>query len=110
MELEFRTQRLVLPLRSGSGCGGAENGLTMNVLPAVLGALFAGHAEFIELTAPGGLKLEINIGEIVAIRVPRHSEHFAPGGHCIVYTADGKYLVVAETCERIDELIREKRN
>jgi hypothetical protein len=55
----------------------------------------------IELTGPDDQHIEINPSEIVSLRAPRGSEHFAPGINCLVSTADGKYVGVVESCEAI---------
>lgn len=55
----------------------------------------------IELTGPEDQHIEINPSEIVSLRAPRASEHFAPGINCLVSTADGKYVGVVESCETI---------
>jgi hypothetical protein len=56
----------------------------------------------IELTAPDGHLLELNADEIVTLRVPRPSEqHLHANVHCIVYTVDGKFVGVTETCDAI---------
>lgn len=57
--------------------------------------------KLIELTGPDGQHIEINPSEIVSLRAPRDSEHFAPGISCLVSTADGKYVGVVEGCEVI---------
>jgi hypothetical protein len=68
-------------------------------------ALFA--AALITLTGPGGQVIDINPAEIVSLREPRGDGHFDKDVHCLIHTADGKFITVIETCqivrERIDE-------
>jgi hypothetical protein len=59
----------------------------------------------ITLTGPDGQHVEINPAEIISIREPRGTDHFAKGTHCLITTTDGKYATVLETCERVIELI-----
>ncbi len=45
----------------------------------------------------------INPEQVINIRRPRGIEqgHFAVDTQCLVFTTDGKYLSVAESCERV---------
>jgi len=65
---------------------------------------------FIQLTGPDGQRIEINPEEIVSIREPRSTDHFAPGTKCILFTSDSKYSVVQETCEAVDEALKANHN
>lgn len=65
-------------------------------------------AEFLILTGPDHQAIEVNPAEIVALRAPRSADHFAAGTKCLVFTADGKYVSVTETCLRVDEMLRRK--
>jgi hypothetical protein len=63
----------------------------------------------ITLTGPDQQAIEVNPNEIVALREPRGTDHFARGTRCLVFTSDGKYLSVMETCEKVHELIGENK-
>lgn len=64
-------------------------------------------SSFIQLHGPGNQLLEINPDEIVSLRMPQSTEHFAPGVRCIVNTADGKFSTVQEDCDTVKHLIIE---
>ena len=51
----------------------------------------------------GGQIVWINPEQVVSTRVPRDTEHFAPGIRCVINTTDGKFALVLETCEEVRE-------
>jgi hypothetical protein len=53
------------------------------------------------LNGPEGQTIFVNPEEIVSIRAPRETqaEHFAHGVHCVLQTADGKLVNVADNCD-----------
>jgi hypothetical protein len=55
----------------------------------------------IQLTGPDDQRIDINPAEIVSIRSPRSTEHFAKGVRCIINTVDGKFVAVIEDCGTI---------
>lgn len=59
----------------------------------------------IHLTGPGDQVIELNPDQLVTSRAPRSSDHFAPGTHCLINTADGKVVAVKEDCETVERLI-----
>jgi hypothetical protein len=63
----------------------------------------------IQLTGPEEQSILVNPEEIVSVRRPRSSEHFAPGTRCLINTADGKIIAVQELCSSVLRLIEEKR-
>ena len=63
----------------------------------------------ITLTGPGNQVIEVNPHEVASIRQPRSTDHFAKGTHCLLYTIDGKFITVTETCKRVHELLEEKQ-
>jgi hypothetical protein len=69
----------------------------------LLAALLATElvAVFVELRGPDGQQLWLSPSQVVSIREPRSEQHFAPGTRCLIGTADGKYLTVAEPCEAV---------
>jgi len=50
-----------------------------------------------------GHPIHLNPVEVVTVRPAREGEHFAKGVHCVVTTADGKYVAVTESCETVYE-------
>ena len=59
--------------------------------------------DLVMLTAPDGKYLAVAPSQIVALRgpVPDGHGHFHGSVHCVVYTADGKFLGVTETCAQV---------
>ena len=53
---------------------------------------------FVLLTGPGGQVIAVNPTEIVSLREPR-GDNFDKDVHCLIHTADGKFIAVIETCE-----------
>jgi uncharacterized protein YlzI (FlbEa/FlbD family) len=63
--------------------------------------------QLIELTGPDNQAIEVNPKQIITIREPRgKEEHFPHGTRCLLNMADGKIVVVQETCEKVDEELR----
>lgn len=73
---------------------------------ALLFILFA--LTFVEFTGPDKQKIEINPAEVVAIREPRgqNETHFHKEVHCLIFTSDGKFVGVIETCEEVADKFR----
>lgn len=69
----------------------------------VLDALFAQLAlQFILLQTSDGRTVEINPQLIVAIRPPPSvGGHFAEGTKCLIFTNDGKFISVRNTCDEV---------
>jgi hypothetical protein len=61
--------------------------------------------ELIHLHGPGNQIISLNPNEIVALRTPQETEHFAKGIQCIVATADGKFSTVLEDCDTIEKML-----
>lgn len=61
------------------------------------------------LTGPDGLRIEVNSDEIVTLRPPRGQEqdHIHKNIHCVIFTTDGKFVSVTETCDKVHELMDE---
>ena len=64
---------------------------------------------FLTLTGPDGQEIDINADQIVSIRKRREEEqHFHSDVHCLIFTSDGKFIGVRETCQivqdRLDDL------
>jgi hypothetical protein len=59
----------------------------------------------VELTGPGGQVIEVNPNEIVSVREPRGADHFGKDVHCLVFTSDGKYIGVVQTCEQVKAIV-----
>lgn len=63
--------------------------------------------KLILLTGPGQQVIEVNPAEIASIRQPRGSEHLARGTRCLIFTADGKFFSVRETCAEVQRRLME---
>jgi hypothetical protein len=64
--------------------------------------LFAMH--LVVLTGPDRQIILINPDEVVSLREPRSNEgHFTKGIACLVFTGDGKYTAVMETCAVVQQ-------
>ena len=48
-----------------------------------------------------GQTIYVNPDAIISIREPReeNAEHYAPGTHCLLQTADGKSIIISDTCD-----------
>jgi hypothetical protein len=62
--------------------------------------------ELIQLTGPEHQVIQVNPSSIVSLRAPRTAEHFAPGTKCLLNMGDGKIIVVMETCEQVNHLLK----
>jgi hypothetical protein len=59
-------------------------------------------AVFITVTGPDNQHIKVNANDVVSLREPRgSSDHVAAGTKCLVFTADGKYIGVRETCTEV---------
>jgi hypothetical protein len=62
------------------------------------------------LTGPDHQVVLINPDEVVSLREPRgtdQSTHFAKGIACLIFTADGKYTAVIETCAAVRQKLEQ---
>jgi hypothetical protein len=57
------------------------------------------------VTGPDGQPVEINPDQVVSLRPPRSTDHFAKGTNCLVFTADGKYQPTIETCMQVQAIL-----
>jgi hypothetical protein len=64
-------------------------------------------AAFLVLTGPDNQHVEINPQEIVSLRAPRAVDHFNKDVHCLVFTSDGKYTGVQETCDQVNAKLQQ---
>lgn len=62
--------------------------------------------QMLVLTGPDNQLVEVAANHVVELRYPRSSEHFAHGTRCIVFTSDGKYVAVTETCKQINDMLK----
>lgn len=67
---------------------------------AMILALLA-SVSWIVIETTDGKQVELNTNNIVAFRVPRSTDMFAPGAKCLVFTGDGRFINSANTCEEI---------
>jgi hypothetical protein len=58
-------------------------------------------------TGPDHQAVEINPQEVASIREPRGTEHFASGTHCLIFTTDGKFTAVVQTCQQVHERLEQ---
>jgi hypothetical protein len=61
------------------------------------------------LTGPDNQAIELNIDEVVSVRQPRSTDHFASGTRCIINTTDGKFVLVQELCSSVLRFIEVKQ-
>lgn len=59
----------------------------------------------VTLTGPGGQTIDVNPAEIVSLREPRGDSHFDKDVHCLIHTADGKFISVIESCAAVRDKI-----
>jgi hypothetical protein len=63
----------------------------------------------VRFTGPDNQLIEINPDEVVAIRTPRDSEqHFHQKVACLIFTSDGKFVGVIETCEEVNRRLEQQ--
>jgi hypothetical protein len=77
--------------------------MTAKLLAIIIAEVFA--FELIHLHGPGNQIISLNPNEVVALRSPQSSEHFAKGIQCLVATADGKFATVLEDCDTIEKML-----
>ena len=63
--------------------------------------------QLVPLHQVDGRAVFVNPSEIAAVATPRRGEEklSSPGAACLVFTADGKYWQVLETCAVVKQLI-----
>lgn len=65
----------------------------------------AALALFIALHLVDGTIVQVNPKSIISMRGRGQTQLITEGGHCMLNLADGKYVVVRETCKEVFELI-----
>ena len=60
----------------------------------------------IMLTGPDHQVIEINPEEVVSLRAPRAIDHMTRDIRCIVFTTDGKFIGVEQSCRAVGDLLR----
>jgi hypothetical protein len=50
------------------------------------------------LTGPGGQHIQVNPEAVVSLREARAPDHIHHAVHCNVFTSDGKFIGVEESC------------
>jgi hypothetical protein len=63
----------------------------------------------ITFTGPSGQYVAINSDGIVSVRSPRAVDHLTKDVRCMVFTIDGKFVGVRETCAEVRQKIEERR-
>ena len=76
----------------------------------MLATLLALH--FITLHGPHKGLVFLNPEAITAMRTPRtpHEANFPPEIKCLVFTGDGKFASVIETCSEIQKMIQDHKD
>lgn len=62
--------------------------------------------DLVMLTAPDGKYLSVVPRNVVALRGSAGHGTLHERVHCVVFTVDGKFLSVVETCEEVDRKLR----
>lgn len=62
--------------------------------------------DLVTLTAPDGKYLSVQPSHVVALRGSGGHGTLHQGVRCVVFTADGKFLSVVETCDEVDHKLR----
>jgi uncharacterized protein YlzI (FlbEa/FlbD family) len=60
----------------------------------------------IVLTATDGRPIKVNPKDIVSLRVPPSGDHVTKDAHCLVFTSDGKYFAVQESCDQVNSKLQ----
>ena len=69
-------------------------------------AILLGTLILIKLEAPDRQTIYINPQQIVSVRAPRpHIDAFGINVHCLIHTADGKYIGVIQPCDKFVTVI-----
>ena len=69
-------------------------------------AILLGTLILIKLEAPDRQTIYINPQQIVSVRAPRpHIDAFGINVHCLIHTADGKYIGVIQACDKFVTVI-----
>ena len=67
---------------------------------------------FLNLHGPDGREIDISVSEITSLqcKIPNvENRLFAEGVNALVFTTDGKYISVSETCNEIREMLGESK-
>ena len=59
--------------------------------------------ELLRFTSPDGVPIYINPNEVSAVRPSRPTDHFGANVHCVMFTVDGKFVGLQETCDQVLE-------
>lgn len=67
--------------------------------------------QMLHLHGPDNRVIEINPNEVVSLREPRGDKehHYHPSTKCVIFTADGKFNAVVETCEAVEGMLSNVR-
>jgi len=63
----------------------------------------------IQLTGIDKQIIELNPDSVATLRGPRETDLIAKGAKCLVFTTDGKYVSVTETCAEVHRLLENGR-
>ena len=70
----------------------------------MFGLIIALH--LVQLTGPNGQRIYINPVDVVTIRQPTAgADHFHAAVQCVIFTVDGRWLGVVESCDNVERLI-----
>ena len=53
------------------------------------------------LTGPDCQEIDVVADAIVSLRIVRHHDHQPVAAHCNVFTLDGKFIAVTQTCAQV---------
>jgi hypothetical protein len=67
--------------------------------------------QLVQLTGPNGQVIYINPVDVVTIRQPTvGADHFHTAVKCVIFTVDGRWLGVVESCADVERLIEKYGN
>lgn len=58
---------------------------------------------FVMFTGPEHQVIQINPEKVTTFRRPRGNDHLGKETHCVIFTTDGKFISVVESCEEVHD-------
>ena len=57
-------------------------------------------------TGLGHQIIEIDPDSVASIRTPKDSGHISKNVHCVIFTTDGKFVSVIQTCDEVHKRLQ----